>query len=69
MMLRLVAAGLMPLALLGCGVKTNLERPMDEMMQPPQQDQNPVNPQKDPSRPPTPLGEPGGRTQPYPVGP
>ena len=68
MMLRLVAAGLMPLALLGCGVKNNLDRPMDQIVQP-QQYQNPINPQKDPSRPPTPLGEPGGRTQPYSVGP
>jgi hypothetical protein len=67
MMLRLVAIGLMPLALVGCGVKTNLERPMGEIVRP--QQQNPLNPQKDPSRPPTPLGEPGGTTQPYPVGP
>ena len=67
MMLRLLAATLMPLALLGCGVKNNLERPMDQIVQP--QRQNLINPQKDPSRPPTPLGELGSRTQIYPVGP
>ena len=66
---RVVAAGLIPLILLGCGVKTNLERPMGQVMQSQQQRQNLINPQKDPSRPPTPLGEPGGTTQPYTTGP
>ena len=64
---RIVAAGLIPLTLLGCGVKTSLERPIGQVMQP--QQQTLINPQKDPSRPPTPLGEPGGTTQPYPTGP
>jgi len=57
MSLRLVPI-VMGFALAACGVKSNLERPMGQLMQP----QNAVlqNPQKDPSRPPTPLGEPGG---------
>ena len=67
MRLRVVAAGLIALTLLGCGVKTNLERPMGQVMQP--QQQSLINPRKDPSRPPIPLGEPGGTTQPYPTGP
>jgi hypothetical protein len=67
MMLRLVAIALVPLTLLACGVKTNLERPMVQIVQP--QQQNLINPQKDPSRPPTTLGEPGGTTPPYPTGP
>jgi predicted small lipoprotein YifL len=69
MRLRVVAAGLIPLTLLGCGVKTSLERPMDQIVQQQNQQQNPINPRKDPSRPPIPLGEPGGTTQPYPTGP
>ena len=67
MMVRLAAAALVALPLLGCGVKTSLERPMSQVVQP--QQQNLVNPQKDPSRPPAPLGEPGGTSAPYPVGP
>jgi hypothetical protein len=66
--LRIVAALLLPLALLACGVKTDLERPMMQVMQP-QPQQNLINPQKDPSKPPTTLGEPGGTTPPYPIGP
>jgi hypothetical protein len=67
MSLRVVPIVLMGFALLSCGVKSNLERPMGQVMQP----QNPTlqNPQKDPSRPPTPLGEPGGTTPPYTTGP
>ena len=68
MMLRVAAALLVPLALSACGVKTELERPMMQVMEP-QPRQTLINPQKDPSKPPIPLGEPGGTTQPYPVGP
>jgi len=67
MRLRLVAAMLTPLILVGCGVKTNVERPMGAIMQPRQQ--NLVNPEKDLSKPPRPLGEPGGTTPPYIIGP
>jgi len=48
------------LALVSCGVKSGLEPPMGQVLQPDQ---------KDPSRPPRPLGEPGGTTPPYPTGP
>jgi len=48
------------LALVSCGVKSGLETPMGQVLQPDQ---------KDPSRPPRPLGEPGGTTPPYPTGP
>ena len=34
MSLRIVAASLFPLALLSCGVKTDLERPMMQIVQP-----------------------------------
>ena len=68
MKLRVAAVALVPFALLACGVKTDLDRPMMQIMQP-QPQQNLVNPQKDPSKPPTPLGEPGGTTPPYPTGP
>ena len=47
-------------ALVSCGVKSGLQPPMGQVLQ---QDQ------KDPSRPPRPLGEPGGTTPPYPTGP
>ena len=67
MNLRLVAAACLPLMLIACGVKTNVERPMGAIVQ--AQPQNPINSEKDPSRPPRPLGEPGGTTPPYPTGP
>jgi hypothetical protein len=67
MKLRLVAAVLVPFTVFGCGVKSDLDRPMDQIMQP--QQQSLINPQKDPSKPPLPLGEPGGTTPPYPTGP
>ena len=67
MKLRLAAATLVPLMLFGCGVKTELERPMGQIVRP--QQQSLINPQKDPSRPPLPLGDPGGTTPPYPTGP
>ena len=52
--------GLIALALVSCGVKSGLEPPMGQVLQ---QDQ------KDQSRPPVPLGQPGGTTPPYPTGP
>jgi len=48
------------LALVSCGVKSGLEPPMGTVLQ---QDQ------KDPSRSPVPLGQPGGTLPPYPTGP
>ena len=48
------------LALVSCGVKSGLEVPMGTVVQ---QDQ------KAPSRPPVPLGQPGGTIPPYPTGP
>jgi hypothetical protein len=48
------------LTLVSCGVKSGLEPPMGTVLQ---QDQ------KDPSRPPVPLGQPGGTLPPYPTGP
>jgi hypothetical protein len=68
MILRLAAVALVPLTLLACGVKTDLDRPMMQIMQA-QPQQNLINPRKDPSKPPTPLGEPGGTTPPYTTGP
>jgi hypothetical protein len=67
MMVRVAVALLTPFTLLACGVKTNVERPMAAIMQ--TQQQNPVNPEKDPSKPPRILGEPGGTIPPYPTGP
>ena len=67
MKLRLAAAALIPLTLVGCGVKSDLDRPMGQIVQP--QQQSLINPQKDPSKPPLPLGEPGGTTPPYTTGP
>ena len=57
---RAIAVALIALALVSCGVKSVLERPMGSV---------PQNQQKDPSKPPVPLGEPGGTTPPYPTGP
>ena len=67
MKLRIVAASLVPLLLIACGVKSDLDRPMGQIVHP--QQQSLINPQKDPSKPPIPLGEPGGTTSPYPIGP
>jgi hypothetical protein len=64
---RLVPLALVALALVSCGVKANLERPMGAMMQPEKQPLQ--NPRKNPSLPPRPLGEPGGTTPPYVIGP
>ena len=57
---RAVLVGLIAVALASCGVKSDLERPMGQVLQ---------KEQKDPSKPPVPLGEPGGTTPPYPTGP
>ncbi|HMI95104.1 MAG TPA: hypothetical protein VK479_01240 [Micropepsaceae bacterium] len=57
---RILLAASIALALVSCGVKSELERPMGQVLQ---QDR------KDPSRPPVPLGQPGGTTPPYPTGP
>jgi hypothetical protein len=57
---RPIAIALIALALVSCGVKSVLERPMGSVRQ---------DEQKDPSKPPVPLGEPGGTTPPYPTGP
>ena len=67
MSLRSVPLALLALMLVSCGVKSDLERPVAQIMQP----QPPVsqNPQKDSSLPPRPLGEPGGTTPPYVIGP
>jgi predicted small lipoprotein YifL len=64
MSLRLSLIALMAFALSSCGVKSDLERPMAQVLQRGQDQQ-----QKDPSKPPVPLGEPGGTTPPYPTGP
>ncbi len=57
---RALVAASVALALTSCGVKSGLEPPTGQVLQ---QDQ------KDPSRPPVPLGQPGGTTPPYPTGP
>jgi hypothetical protein len=57
---RAVLVGLIAVALAPCGVKSDLEHPMSQVLQ---------KEQKDPSRPPVPLGEPGGTTPPYSTGP
>ena len=67
MNLRVVPIVLVAFALVSCGVKSNLDRPMAQVMQ--SQNQALQNPQKDPSLPPRPLGEPGGTTPPYTTGP
>jgi hypothetical protein len=67
MSLRFAPIVLIALAAASCGVKSDLERPMGSVMQPEKQALQ--NPRKDPSQPPTPLGEPGGTTPPYTTGP
>lgn len=67
MSLRVVAVLVGGFALVSCGVKQGLERPMEQIVRP----QNPpvLDSRKDPSLPPRPLGEPGGTTPPYTTGP
>jgi predicted small lipoprotein YifL len=67
MNLRFVPIVPIAVALASCGVKSDLERPMGAVMQPTQQVVQ--SPRKDPSKPPTTLGEPGGTTPPYTTGP
>ncbi|HXJ00357.1 MAG TPA: lipoprotein [Micropepsaceae bacterium] len=67
MSLRLAPIALLALAMAGCGVKSDLDRPMGAIVQPARQVLE--SPRKDPSKPPTPLGEPGGTTPPYTTGP
>ena len=60
---RLLALALVCALLASCGVKSDLERPPERMMLLPEN-------QKDPSKPPIPLGTPGtGTTPPYTTGP
>ena len=56
----LILAGVVPLLLSACGVKSNLEKPPGPVLQ---------MEQKDPSRPPVILGEPTRVIPPYPTGP
>ncbi|HEX3486762.1 MAG TPA: hypothetical protein VHT51_17025 [Micropepsaceae bacterium] len=67
MSLRAATIAILALALACCGVKSDLERPAAAMMQ--AEKQQVQSPRKDPSLPPTPLGEPGGTTPPYTTGP
>ncbi|HEX5279625.1 MAG TPA: hypothetical protein VFW28_06075 [Micropepsaceae bacterium] len=56
----LILAGVVPLMLSACGVKSNLEKPPGTVLQ---------MGEKDPSRPPVVLGEPTRVIPPYPTGP
>jgi predicted small lipoprotein YifL len=60
MSMRALVVAAIAWALVSCGVKSGLEPPMGQVLQ---QDQ------KDPSRPPVVLGQPGGTIPPYPTGP
>ena len=60
MTVRIVFAAMIALAIAGCGVKSQLDRPSGEVMN----DRG-----KNPARPPVSLGEPGGTLPPYPTGP
>jgi predicted small lipoprotein YifL len=60
MISRSLCIAFVSLALLSCGVKSELELPSGAM---------PDKREQDPSRPPKPLGESGGTTLPYPTGP
>jgi hypothetical protein len=68
MSMRAAAIALIALPLLSCGVKSDLERPMGQVIEraPAQVLQSD---RRDPSKPPVPLGAPGGTTPPYPTGP
>ena len=57
----LATIALVSTVLASCGVKSDLDRPMTQVMQ---------DNRKDPSKPPVPLGQPGtGTTPPYTTGP
>jgi hypothetical protein len=60
MSLRLLLGFAIALGLISCGVKSDLQRPNMEVTQ---------QGEKDYSKPPVPLGDPGGTTSPYPTGP
>ena len=55
-----IAVALISFTLLGCGVKSDLQRPAEPMLQ---------KESKDPSKPPVPLGDPTKPTPPYTTGP
>jgi putative lipoprotein len=55
-----MAITLLALTLLGCGVKSDPQRPSETMMQ---------KEPKDPSKPPVPLGDPTRAIPPYTTGP
>jgi predicted small lipoprotein YifL len=57
---RAIMIALFSLTLTGCGVKSDLQRPSESMLQ---------KQPKDPSKPPVPLGEPTRVTPPYTTGP
>jgi hypothetical protein len=63
MTMRLTFAVLVSLALLGCGVKSDLERPNAPVLS------RDMREEKDPSKPPRPLGQTGGTTPTYSTGP
>jgi predicted small lipoprotein YifL len=60
MTLRLMLSLAIVFALASCGVKSDLERPNMQVPKPAERDY---------SKPPTPLGDPGGTTPPYSTGP
>jgi hypothetical protein len=66
--MRAALIALIALPLLSCGVKSDLERPMGQVIERPM-GQVLQNDSRDASKPPVPLGAPGGRTPPYPTGP
>lgn len=57
---RAILVALVAAALMSCGVKSDLQPPMGQVLQ---------KDQKDASKPPVPLGDPRGTTPPYPTGP
>jgi hypothetical protein len=57
---RIALALFVSFALVSCGVKSDLERPSGEVLK---------DHRTDPSKPPIPLGDPGGTIPPYPTGP
>jgi hypothetical protein len=67
MSLRVAAVLLGAFALVSCGVKQGLERPMEQIVR--SQNAPAQDSRKDPSLPPRPLGEPGSTTPPYTTGP
>ena len=66
MIVRIALALIVSIALAGCGVKSDLERPAAQVMNAPAMTKDT---RPDPSKPPIPLGDPGGTIPPYPTGP